>query len=195
MAALAIAAVWLAAAGLVVAHGGSARLLLDPLRVNPGGTVVVEGDDLSADDQITLVLVGADFRLEVGVNTSDGQGHLVQAFVVPSDLVTGGYQLQAVGSAGDVISAALVVSGEPVPPDGGGEGGQGGQGGQDGGLLVPLPSDWTSSLSSPVAGVAPPPVDAPTSELPIGVTAAIVGGLIVVSVAILGLLSRRRRSA
>jgi hypothetical protein len=184
-------AIWLAAASFVVAHGGSARLLLDPLRVNPGGTVVVEGDDLSADDQITLVLVGEERRLEVGAHVSDGQGHLVQAFVVPSDLAAGGYQLEAVGSAGDVISAPLVVSGLPVPPDGG----QGGQGGQGGGLLVPLPSDWQSSLSSPAAGVAPPPVEAPASELHAGVTAAIVGGLIAVAVVLLTLLSKRRRIA
>jgi hypothetical protein len=186
--AAAISLSWVVA-GQAMAHGGSARLLVEPPRVNPGGTVVVEGDDLSSDDEITLVIAAEGVRVELGTKVSDGQGHLTQAFIVPVDLAVGGYRLEAIGSGGDVIAADLVVSGVPIDPAGDG----GGQG-QDDPLLVPLPSGWTSGLATDGAGYPAPTGGGPTGEVPIGVIVGAVAGLAMLAMVALTLASRGRGS-
>jgi hypothetical protein len=171
----------------VLGHGGSARLLLEPARSNPGGTVVVEGDDLSADDQITLAIEGNGQRIEVGRVASDGQGHLTQAFVVPDQLVSGTYQLEAIGSAGDVIAASLVISGAALPSNGPDQG----RGGDDP-LLVPLPSNWHSGLSGRGPGT-PNPVDPPAADgLPPGAIAAAVAAVLLLALITVNVAARRR---
>lgn len=182
----AIALSW-AFMGRASSHGGAARLLVEPPRINPGGTVVVEGDDLSSDDAITLVIAGEGVRVELGTKVSDGQGHLTQAFIVPVDLPVGGYGLEAIGSGGDVIAADLVVSGPPIDPAGGG----GGQG-QDDPLLVPLPSGWRSGLATSGAGYPTTNGSPPAGEMPVGLVAGAVAGLAIIAMAALTLVSRRR---
>ena len=185
----AIALTW-AFTGRAFSHGGAARLLVEQARVNPGGTVVVEGDDLSSDDAISLVIAGDGVRVELGTKVSDGQGHLTQAFIVPVDLAVGGYRLEAIGSGGDVIAAELVVSGPPIDPAEGG----GGQS-QDDPLLVPLPSGWRSGLATPGAGYPATNGGLPAGEVPVGLVAGAVAGLAILAMAALTLASRRGGSA
>ena len=175
---------------LAAAHGGSARILVEPPRVNPGGTVVVEGDDLSADDLISLVISNDGRRVEIGTVSSDGQGHLTQAFVVPADLASGSYELEAVGSAGDVVAAPLVVSGEPTPSEAAEPGRD-----DDDPLLVPLPSGWHNSLSSPGPGTPNPAQPQATDGLPIGAVAGIVAALLLVGIAAVNVIAKRRPPA
>lgn len=48
----------LAGAHAVLAHDGRPRLVVEPARVNPGGVVVVRGEDLGADHEMRIALVG-----------------------------------------------------------------------------------------------------------------------------------------
>jgi hypothetical protein len=93
------------------AHGGSARLVLEPDRVAPGGTLLARGDDFGADDEVRLDLVGASWRDEVAAVTSDGDGHFSQSVLIPVSTPAGSYRLDATSSSGVVLTAALSVEG------------------------------------------------------------------------------------
>lgn len=146
----------------VGAHEGSARLILEPDRVNPGGVVVVRGEDLGADNEMTVALVGTAGRAPLTTVTSDGEGHFSVAVQIPVDAPVGVYALEAVTDAGAGLNAVLFVEGAPILA------GEGGPPGRDEPLLVVLPADWQRSLASPIASlrpfVAPNAVSTPATD-------------------------------
>lgn len=134
----------------VVGHEGPPRILVEPATVNPGGTVVVRGEDLSAEATIALAIIGANARVELETETTDGEGHFTRALVIPYDIAEGRYAIEGTSPAGDVYRVEVLVSGAPILPREGGSGRD-----EDDPLLIPLPSGWQQSLSEP-AVTAPP---------------------------------------
>jgi hypothetical protein len=139
-------------------HEGGPRLILEPPDVNPGGVVVVRGEDLPLDETMQVALVGGTGRADIGSVTSDGEGHFTLAVTVPADVPVGEYAVEAVGASGAPIRGVLRLVGSPIlevdgaPP------------GQDEGLpaLRPMASGATVAAPvSPAAPVASPP--APTT--------------------------------
>ena len=157
--------------------------------MNPGGVVVVRGEDLGADNELTVALVGTAGRAPLTAVTSDGEGHFTVAVQIPADAPVGVYALEAVTDAGAGLNAVLFVEGAPILP------GDGGPPGRDEPLLVVLPADWQRSLASPLASLTPlvsaPPVEAPPDGIdlvPLVALVAAVGALAV-------LFLRTRRSS
>ena len=144
---LAVIAIALAALpGAAIAHEGSARLILDPDRINPGGVVTIRGEDLGADDEMRVALVGTTARADLATISTDGQGHFTLSIQVPGDAPVGVYAVEAASAMGYNLTAVLFVEGAPLIE------GDGAPPGQDEGLpaIAPRPSGQTA----PVAGAA-----------------------------------------
>ena len=144
---LAVIAVALAALpGAAIAHEGSARLILDPDRINPGGVVTIRGEDLGADDEMRVALVGTTARADLATISTDGQGHFTLSIQVPADAPVGVYAVEAASAMGYNLTAVLFVEGAPLIE------GDGAPPGQDEGLpaIAPPPS----GQAAPVAGAA-----------------------------------------
>lgn len=141
--------------GAASGHDGIARLILEPDRVNPGGVVVVRGEDLGADDVIQLALIGSSARTELTTVTSDGQGHFTVAIEVSPDAPQGVYAIEATGQA--TLTVPLFVEGAPV------SNGEGAPPGQDEGLPAVVPSFAVGASLAPIAAVQLPPTTADSS--------------------------------
>lgn len=180
---LLIAALLIASLGwpaAVTAHDGRTRLVVERGSVNPGGTIVVRGEDFDADDVVKVALVGGS-SLDLGDVMTDAEGHFEIGIVVPTDMAAGVYSLTAVVRGGPGATIEISVQGAPVVGE---EGGQGGRD-EDDPLLVALPEGWQQSLSSPNAG---PPVA--SQDLTAGTSDAVPyvpGGLVGLVVIALGL--------
>jgi len=173
------------------AHGGPARIVLEPSTVRPGGTVVVRGEDLSADDVVVVAIAGRGVRVELESELTDGEGHFVQAIVIPYEIAEGSYRIEAKGSVGAVVGAELVVFGSPVDPVGGGGGRD-----EDDPLLIPLPPGWQQSLSSP--SVTATPVTAGREagiDVPLPIATLLAVGAFGAGAIVVTLIARRRPSA
>lgn len=131
--------------GAASAHDGIARLILEPDRVNPGGVVVIRGEDLGADDIMQIALIGSAGRTELTTVTSDGQGHFTVAIEVSRDAPPGVYAIEATGQA--TLTVPLFVEGAPV------SNGDGAPPGQDEGLPAVIPSFAFGASSVPIASV------------------------------------------
>jgi len=129
--------------GAASAHDGIARLILEPDRVNPGGVVVIRGEDLGADDVMQIALIGLSGRTELTTVTSDGQGHFTVAIAVSPDAPQGVYAIEATGQA--TLTVPLFVEGAPV------SNGDGAPPGQDEGLPAVIPSFAVGSSRAPIA--------------------------------------------
>jgi hypothetical protein len=171
-------------------HEGSARLILEPDRVNPGGVVVVRGEDLGADNELSVALVGTAGRAPLTSVTSDGEGHFSVPVLIPADAPVGVYAIEA----GAGLNAVLFIEGAPIAA------GDGGPPGRDEPLLVVLPPDWQRSLASPIASLRPfvtPPDEAapapvPADDVDVVPVVALVGAI--AALAILGWRTRRPRA-
>jgi len=174
-------------------HEGSARLILEPDHVNPGGVVVVRGEDLGADSELSIALVGTAGRAALTAVTSDGEGHFSVPILIPADAPVGVYAIEAATDAGAGLNAVLFIEGAPIAA------GEGGPPGRDEPLLVVLPADWQRSLASPIASLRPlvvppaapsPPATADSMDLvPVVALAGAIAAL-----AVLGWRTRRPRA-
>ncbi len=125
----------------------------EPAIVPPGGGVGVRADLLTSGP-VRLTLAGTDgSRREVGVVQETTEGHFEVFFEVPNDLSIGLWTLLAEADGTVYGSTTIEVAGSPV---GGEEGGGQGPRDEDDPLLVPLPSGWQSSRSSPPGTTTPP---------------------------------------
>jgi len=148
LAAAAILAFLLAALpGAASAHEGVARLILEPERVNPGGVVTIRGEDLRADDTMTIALLGETGRTELTTVTSDGEGHFTVTIEVSPEAPSGNYAIEAAGQV--VLTVPLAVEGAPV------SNGDGAPPGQDEGLPAVIPSFAALASQRPIAIVQP----------------------------------------
>ncbi len=136
----------------VLAHGGETFINAEPAIVPPGGGVGVRADLLTSGP-VRLMLAGTDgSRREVGVVEETVEGHFEVFFEVPTDLPAGLWTLLA--EADDTVygSTTIEVAGTAVGEEGGGQGPRD----EDDPLLVPLPSGWRASRSSPPGTTVPP---------------------------------------
>jgi hypothetical protein len=159
----------------VLAHGGETFMNAEPATVPPGGGVGVRADLLTSGP-VRLTLAGIDgSRRKVGVVEETVEGHFEVFFEVPSDLPVGHWTLLAEADATVYGSTTIEVAGAPVRGDAGG--GQGPRD-EDDALLVPLPSGWQASRSSPPGTTGPPADVANTVDLvPIVSLGAALGAL------------------
>ncbi len=139
----------LVAPAVASGHEGSARLILEPDRVNPGGVVVVRGEDLGADNELSVTLVGTAGRAPLTSVTSDGEGHFSVPVLIPADAPVGVYAIEAATDSGAGLNVVLFIEGAPIVA------GDGGPAGRDEPLLVVLPPDWQRSLATPIASLRP----------------------------------------
>jgi hypothetical protein len=162
LAAAAILAFLLAALpGAASAHEGVARLILEPERVNPGGVVTIRGEDLRADDQMTITLIASEGRTDLTTVTSDGEGHFTVTIQVSPEAAPGVYAIEAAGQV--LLSVPLFVEGAPV------SNGDGAPPGQDEGLPAVIPSFAAVASQAPLATVRQTPVmtDTPVDVVPL----------------------------
>jgi len=168
-AAVATAVLLLFAASSAAAHDGGPRLALEPSQVNPGGVVVVRGEDLGRDEEMEVTLVGDAGRAGLVSVTTDGQGHFSAAAQIPADVPVGTYALQVVTSTGATVKTLVRVAGVPVVEDD-----DGALPGQDEGFPALAPASSEAPAVEPVipaaastapaasAGVALRPLSDPT---------------------------------
>ena len=112
---LAAAALFLFAVSTTAAHEGGPRLLLEPNRINPGGVVLVRGEDLGLDEPLQLSLVGEVGRVELAAVTTDGEGHFTVAVEVPADVSAGTYAFETTLSSGAPIRSLVRDLRQPRP--------------------------------------------------------------------------------
>lgn len=62
--------------------------------------VVVRGEELGADDEMRLALVGGTGRTRLATVTSDGQGHFSIAVQISTEARAKTYSIEAANSAG-----------------------------------------------------------------------------------------------
>jgi len=106
------------------AHEGGPRLILEPNRVNPGGVVLVRGEDLGLDEAMQVSLVGDAGKADLTAVTTDGQGHFTVAVTMPTDVPVGTYAIQAVTASGMTIQNLVHLEGAPIIDQGGAPPGQ-----------------------------------------------------------------------
>ena len=150
----------LAAAPAALAHDGSPRLVLEPAQVSPGQVLVVRGDDLGADDELRLALVGGAARTELATVTSDGEGHFTVAVQISADAPAGIYTVEAANASGLSVVTPMSISGAPVIAGAG----DGAPVGQDEGLPAIVPTPGTASAPGPIAEVRPVPAGTPAAS-------------------------------
>jgi hypothetical protein len=150
----------LAVVPAALAHDGSPRLVLEPPQVSPGQVVVVRGEDLGADDEMRLALVGGAGRTELATVTSDGQGHFTVAVQISADAPAGTYSIEAANAAGLSLATPMSISGTPIVAGGG----DGAPVGQDEGLPAIVPTPGTASAPGAIAEVRPLPAGTSTAS-------------------------------
>ena len=98
------------AVGLSTAFAdGAATLTVTPSVVPPGGTITVRADGVEPGEVFTIVLQGTLYEATLGtVEVTEGDGFR-QEFLVPEDVPTGFYQVQATSAEGEVLTAELTV--------------------------------------------------------------------------------------
>jgi hypothetical protein len=144
----------LAVVAPAIGHEGGPRLILEPPRVNPGGVVLIRGEDLALDETMVVSLVGDAGRADLGQVTTDGEGHFNLAVEMPIDVPVGTYAIEAVNTSGHPVRSLVVLEGSPILEQGGAPPGQ------DEGF--PAPGTVTASASAPAA--APVSTDAPAAS-------------------------------
>ena len=128
----------------VGAHDGGPRLILEPNEVNPGGVVLIRGEDLGLDEAMQVSLVGDAGRADLAAVTTDGQGHFTVAVEIPPDVPVGTYAIQSATSTGAIIRSLVRVDGAPIVEQGGAPPGQ------DEGFPAPQPGTAGSPAAAPV---------------------------------------------
>jgi hypothetical protein len=174
---------WLRAAS-VAAHGGVPTLQLGAERVNPGATLELLGD-MTTEGAVELRLVAGTTVRSLGNAVADYEGHFQVFVIVPVDIPTGGYTVQA-ESAVERASAPLVVAGSPI---GGEEGQLPGQDEARAGVL-PVGSgaavEGGSGATSSVEGTGAPPGN-------VGIVLVVLIGAVIAAL-VFGTVARARSS-
>lgn len=110
-----------AAAGLVLAigmpvlaHGDeeAPTILVEPVQVNAGGTIVLAGDGLEPQSVRVIDLVGSDVVVPFGAVTTDAEGMFSVTLTVPGHLPAGAYTFEAIGD--ETVTVSLDVTAGPA---------------------------------------------------------------------------------
>ena len=149
------------APAVAVAHGpGGPWLAVEPHQVNPGGTIEIRGDNLGADEDVTVSLVGGGRATELGVGTTDGEGHLVVFLAIPTDTPPAPYGLMGQTASGSIARGTFIVAGQPIVDSESGNQ-------QERGPIGPLPSS-----AAPATAVTDGVGAQPSAPVPVGPSGA-----------------------
>jgi hypothetical protein len=148
---LAAAALFLLGASTVGGHEGGPRLILEPSQLNPGGVVLIRGEDLGLDEPMQVSLVGDAGQAGLAAVVTDGQGHFTVAVTLPADVPVGTYAVQAVTASGSTVKSLVKLAGAPIIEQGGAPPGQ------DEGFPA-LPAASGAQVAASAAPVAAPAV-------------------------------------
>jgi len=155
--------------GSVSAHDGITGVFVEPDLVNPGGVIVVYGDNVSTDDPIEVDLIAGATRVALATTATDGEGHFTIGATLPTDLVAGTYAIEVNGASGVHMTDWLQVDGAPIF-----DGQQGGPAGRDEGLPTLPPSVRQTAAGAPVTMSS---TGEPASDLDIAPLAALVAAI------------------
>jgi hypothetical protein len=98
------------------AHDGDPGLVAIPNPVNPGGTIEIRGDNLGADEAVSIALLVDGQAVALVSGTTDGEGHLTTYATTPADIPPAIYVLQAEAAGGYVATGSIELSGVPLAP-------------------------------------------------------------------------------
>jgi hypothetical protein len=136
--------------GSALGHEGSARLVVEPAQVRPGGVLTIRVEDLPPERTTALSLSGTGGSVPLASMVVDPEGHATIFVEVPADLPLGSYDVTAEADGIAVASAPLSVQGQPITTAG-----EPGAKDEDDTLLIALPSGWQQSLSGPIVTARP----------------------------------------
>ena len=94
-------------------HDGITGVFVEPDLVNPGGVIVVRGDNVSTDDPVRVELITGVTRIELGTALTDGEGHFTIGATIPPETAVGPYTIEVIGLSGVRMSVDLLVEGTP----------------------------------------------------------------------------------
>ena len=137
-------------------HDGITGVFVEPDLANPGGVIVVRGDNVSTDDPIQVDLIAGVTRIALATTATDGEGHFTIGATLPVDLAAGTYAIEVNGASGVRMTDWVQVDGAPIF-----DGQQGGPAGRDEGLPTLPPG---VRLAAPGAPATATPGD-PASDL------------------------------
>jgi len=129
--------------GTAAGHDGITGVFVEPDLVNPGGVIVVRGDNVSTDDPIRVELVAGVTRIELATAVTDGEGHFTVGASLPADLAAGRYAIEVNGASGVRMTDFVQVEGAAIF-----DGQQGAPVGRDEGLPT-LPPDVREAAGAP----------------------------------------------
>ena len=150
-------------------HDGITGVFVEPDLVNPGGVIVVRGDNVSTDDPVRVELVAGVTRIELATAVTDGEGHFTVGASLPVDLAAGRYAIEVNGASGVRMTDYVQVDGAAIF-----DGQEGAPVGRDEGLPT-LPPD----VGEAAPGAPGPTADAAsdTDLVPLAALLAAIGGL------------------
>ncbi len=152
-------------------HDGITGVFVEPGRVNPGGVVVVRGDNVSTDDPVRIDLIAGGTRIRLATAITDGEGHFAVGATIPPDMAVGSCKIEVTGLSGVRMSVDLLVEGAPIY-----DGQNGAPPGRDEGL--PTMPSVERSIPDQVAGL-PDAAPAPEFDLvPLAALGLAVGGFL-----------------
>lgn len=106
---LAAASVILLSGSAALADGGKG-VAVRPLQPRPGDVITVKGDQLGANREVEIRVVGAGgVNVDLGEVQADAAGDFTAEFRLPTDLAVGTYQVQARGA--ETVTAQITVRG------------------------------------------------------------------------------------
>jgi hypothetical protein len=91
----------------VLAHDGTARVVLNQYEIAPGQPVEVSGINLGTDLEVQVMLLGEQTAVLLGNALCDGHGDFIQPFTLPTDLPDGVYTIQAMDTSMVGLSVVL----------------------------------------------------------------------------------------
>lgn len=98
---------------VVLAHEGGPQVVVDARQFAPGERLEVRGGNIGTDLAVRLELVVDGRVIPLGEAVCDGHGDFTQSFLLPEDLQSGTYTLQAIDPSvpgAEVVLASTTVS-------------------------------------------------------------------------------------
>ena len=96
--------------GRALADGQSVSV--EPTTAKPGDLITINGQDLGANHQIEVVVLGMDGETMLGSTRASPEGDITAQFALPKDLASGSYLLRARGK--EDVDASLTIVGAPT---------------------------------------------------------------------------------
>jgi hypothetical protein len=100
----------LGAVATAMAHEGTGQeeIVVEPVSVTAGDSVILAGSGLEPDSDRVLVLAGQDLVVEFGTIRIDADGMFSKELTIPNHLPSGTYELRAIGD--ETITTPLAVT-------------------------------------------------------------------------------------